>query len=60
MHPVAHCVNKYQEKFIKSDGKIIADIVHEKFPFKNFPNSLVKSKPIPKNFLSDSPKADRI
>jgi len=47
MHPVAHCVNKYQEKFIKSDGKIIADIVHEKFPFKDFPNSLVKSKPDP-------------
>ena len=39
--------NKYQEKFIKLDCKIIADIVHEKFPFKNFPNSLVKSKPDP-------------
>ena len=36
MHPVAHCVNKYQEKFIKLDGKIIVDLVRENFLLKTF------------------------
>ena len=32
-------VNKYQEKSIKLGGKIIADLVREKFSFKNLSNS---------------------
>jgi hypothetical protein len=31
--------NKYQEKSIKLGGKIIVDLVREKFSFKNFSNS---------------------
>ena len=30
-------VKKYQEKSIKLGGKIIVDLVREKFSFKNFP-----------------------
>ena len=32
-------VNKYQEKSINLGGKIIVDLVREKFSFKNPPNS---------------------
>ena len=32
-------VNKYQENSIKLGGKIIVDLVREKFYFKNLPNS---------------------
>ena len=32
-------VNKYQEKSIKLGGKIIVDLVREKFSFKNLSNS---------------------
>ena len=32
-------VNKYQEKSIKFGGKVIVDLVREKFSFKNLPNS---------------------
>jgi len=31
-------VNKYQEKSIKLGGKIIVDLVREKFSFKNISN----------------------
>jgi len=32
-------VNKYQENSIKLGGKIIVDLVREKFSFKNLSNS---------------------